>query len=41
MFSEVYDLETISLRYFNVYGEKQNLGGAYATVIGIFKSAKK
>ena len=36
MFSEVYDLETISLRYFNVYGEKQNLGGAYATVIGIF-----
>ena len=36
MFSEVYSLETVSLRYFNVYGEKQNLGGAYATVIGIF-----
>ena len=36
MFSEVYGLETVSLRYFNVYGEKQNLGGAYATVIGIF-----
>jgi len=36
MFSEVYSIETISLRYFNVYGEKQNLGGAYATVIGIF-----
>lgn len=36
MFSEVYDLQTISLRYFNVYGEKQNIGGAYATVIGIF-----
>ena len=36
MFSEVYDLETVSLRYFNVYGEKQNLGGAYATVVGIF-----
>jgi len=36
MFSEVYALETVSLRYFNVYGEKQNLGGAYATVIGIF-----
>ena len=36
MFSEVYNLETVSLRYFNVYGEKQNLGGAYATVIGIF-----
>ena len=36
MFSEVYGLETISLRYFNVYGERQNLGGAYATVVGIF-----
>ncbi|OUX36966.1 MAG: hypothetical protein CBE33_04160 [Candidatus Pelagibacter sp. TMED273] len=36
MFSDVYKIETISLRYFNVYGEKQNLGGAYATVIGIF-----
>ena len=36
MFSEVYELETVSLRYFNVYGEKQNLGGAYATVVGIF-----
>ena len=36
MFSEVYGLETVSLRYFNVYGEKQNLGGAYATVVGIF-----
>ena len=36
MFSEVYGLETVSLRYFNVYGEKQNLGGAYATAIGIF-----
>jgi len=36
MFSEVYGIETVSLRYFNVYGERQNLGGAYATVIGIF-----
>ena len=36
MFSKVYGLETVSLRYFNVYGEKQNLGGAYATVVGIF-----
>tara|TARA_Y100001935_G_C17273108_1_gene493097 strand:+ start:151 stop:1050 length:900 start_codon:yes stop_codon:yes gene_type:complete len=41
MFSEVYDIETISLRYFNVYGEKQNLGGAYATVIGIFLNQLK
>jgi len=36
MFSEVYGLETISLRYFNIYGERQNVGGAYAMVIGIF-----
>jgi UDP-glucose 4-epimerase len=36
MFSEVYNLETISLRYFNVYGERQKLDGAYANVIGIF-----
>ena len=36
MFSKVYNIETISLRYFNVYGERQNLGGAYATVVGIF-----
>ena len=36
MFSKVYDIETVSLRYFNVYGERQNLGGAYATVVGIF-----
>jgi len=36
MFSEVYNIETVSLRYFNVFGERQNLEGAYATVIGIF-----
>ena len=36
MFSEIYNIETVSLRYFNVYGENQNLVGAYATVIGIF-----
>ena len=36
MFSRVYNIETVSLRYFNVYGERQNLGGAYATVVGIF-----
>ena len=36
MFSKAYKIETVSLRYFNVYGERQNLGGAYATVVGIF-----
>jgi UDP-glucose 4-epimerase len=36
MFAETYNIETISLRYFNVFGENQNIGGAYATVVGIF-----
>jgi len=36
MFSEVYQLPTVSLRYFNVYGERQPLQGAYALVMGIF-----
>ena len=39
-FSKVYGLETVSLRYFNVYGEKQNIDGAYALVIGIFLNQK-
>jgi UDP-glucose 4-epimerase len=36
MFSEVYDLDTVSLRYFNVYGERMSLEGAYCLVTGIF-----
>jgi len=36
MFSEVYGLDTCSLRYFNVYGERMNLTGAYCLVMGIF-----
>ncbi len=36
MFNEVYDLDTVSLRYFNVYGERINLEGAYKLVIAIF-----
>ena len=36
MFSEVYGLDTISLRYFNIYGERMNLEGAYCLVMGIF-----
>lgn len=38
MFSEVYGLDTVSLRYFNVYGERMNLEGAYKLVIAIFAS---
>ena len=36
MFSQVYNLDTVSLRYFNVYGERMNLDGAYKLVIPIF-----
>jgi len=36
MFAEVYGLETVSLRYFNIYGERQNLDGAYALVMCVF-----
>ena len=36
MFSQVYGLDTVSLRYFNVYGERMLLEGAYCLVLGIF-----
>ena len=36
MFSNVYGVETVSLRYFNVYGERQSLEGAYALVMCVF-----
>lgn len=36
LFSELYGLPTVSLRYFNVYGPRQSCEGAYATVVGIF-----
>ena len=36
MFSEVYNLDTVSLRYFNVYGERMNFEGAYKLVIAVF-----
>ncbi len=36
MFANVYNIETVSLRYFNVYGERQSLEGAYALVMCVF-----
>ena len=36
VFSKVYELETVSLRYFNVYGERMNLDGGYKLVMGTF-----
>lgn len=36
VFYHCYGLETVSLRYFNVFGERQSLDGAYKLVMGIF-----
>jgi UDP-glucose 4-epimerase len=36
LYSGLYGLDTVSLRYFNVYGEGMPLTGAYRTVISIF-----
>lgn len=36
IFSRIYGLETIGLRYFNVFGRKQDPNGAYAAVIPKF-----
>lgn len=41
VWSIVHGLETVSLRYFNVYGKRQNPEGAYALVIGKFIKQKK
>jgi UDP-N-acetylglucosamine/UDP-N-acetylgalactosamine 4-epimerase len=38
IFSKTYGLETIGLRYFNVFGRKQDTNGAYAAVIPKFVS---
>jgi UDP-glucose 4-epimerase len=36
MFSQVYDIDTVCLRYFNVYGERMNFEGAYKLVLAVF-----
>lgn len=36
LFSQIYGLETVSLRYFNVYGPRNSAEGAYALVIAKF-----
>ncbi|MGB0805813.1 MAG: NAD-dependent epimerase/dehydratase family protein [Salibacteraceae bacterium] len=35
-FSQTYEIECVGLRYFNVFGRKQNVNGAYAAVIPKF-----
>lgn len=41
LWSEVYGLPTVSLRYFNVYGPRFDPEGAYALVIGKFLKQRK
>lgn len=40
VFYHCYGLETVSLRYFNIYGERQSLNGAYCLVMGIFANQR-
>jgi UDP-glucose 4-epimerase len=37
MYSEVYGMNTVVARFFNVYGPRQPRTGAWATVVGIFE----
>jgi UDP-glucose 4-epimerase len=40
LYRELYGLKAATLRYFNVYGERQLLTGAYTTVLGVFLQQK-
>jgi nucleoside-diphosphate-sugar epimerase len=40
-FARIYGLETVCLRYFNVYGPRQVTEGAYRLVIGIFMDQRQ
>lgn len=37
MYSKLFDVNTVCLRYFNVYGERQPKKGPYSPVIGVFQ----
>lgn len=41
LFSDLYGLPTVSLRYFNIYGKRQATEGAYCLVMGIFVQQRK
>ena len=38
LYAEVFDVDTVSLRYFNVYSETQNTGGPYATAVAHWRN---
>ena len=41
MYCDLFGLETIIFRYFNVYGDRQPIKGQYATVVGKFLEQAK
>jgi nucleoside-diphosphate-sugar epimerase len=41
MFTRIYNLPTVVLRYFNVYGPRQPREGSYALVLGVFLDSWK
>ena len=41
MYTDLYRLETVILRYFNVFGQRSPARGQYAPVIGIFQRQKE
>jgi len=41
LFSNLYNLETVCLRYFNIYGPRMDPNGPYALVIGKFLKLRK
>jgi nucleoside-diphosphate-sugar epimerase len=41
LFCKLYGIETLTLRYFNVFGPRMTTTGAYVTVIGVFLRLRK
>jgi len=41
MYTDLYDIKAICLRYFNVFGERMTNTGAYKSVLSIFKEQKE
>lgn len=41
LYSQIYNLETVCLRYFNVYGPRQSADGAYASAVSKFIEFRK
>ena len=41
LYSKIYNLDTVSLRYFNVYSEDQPIDGPYSTIIAVWMEKLK